>query len=117
MAIFGVASMVGGLVAIVWLSRHGRYVYGLPPRPAALPPAPVRAQIEPAPVRQTLPARVPVQWELPMEQELELESRHLRKAIHRVFLLLLARHGGQWADEIRRELEIAERTLVRGELL
>jgi hypothetical protein len=77
------------------------------------PPQPV---IEAAPVRLALPPRTPVEWALPMYEELELVSPQLRLAIHRTFLLLLEKHASEWGDEIVRELQAAQRHVIRGEI-
>lgn len=107
----GIAAFFITLVVSAWYTRrHPGYIRATHD---TMPPA---AQLAPVPVPLALPSRTPVAWQLPMEEELELISPQLRKAVHRMLILLLVQHANQWSDEVVRELETAQRQIVRGEV-
>jgi hypothetical protein len=107
--VVGIGLFFAALVALAVMSRNSVRINPL----RTMPPQPV---IEAAPVRLALPPRTPVEWALPMYEELELVSPQLRLAIHRTFLLLLEKHASEWGDEIARELQAAQRHVIRGEI-
>jgi hypothetical protein len=104
--VVSIAAFFVALVLWVMEARKPGIIRRLPPQPV----------IEAVPVRLALPPRTPVEWALPMYEELELVSPQLRLAIHRTFLLLLEKHASEWGDEIARELQAAQRHVIRGEI-
>jgi hypothetical protein len=101
----GIAALFAGLA---WWVKEAR-------KPGVIihrsQPAP-RPQLTVVPERQALS---PLQWAVPMYEELDWVSPQLQRHVHRMVLLLVEQHAGDMADELTRQLNAAQR-VVRGEI-